>query len=43
VLGAKSTFIQLDKHEVIDIDTEEDWALAEHIFESRKINKNFQN
>ena len=41
VLGAKSTFIQLDKHEVIDIDTEEDWALAEYIFESRKINKNF--
>ena len=43
VLGAKSTFIQLDKHEVIDIDTEEDWALAEYIFESRKINKNFHN
>ncbi len=43
VLGANSTFIQLDKHEVIDIDTEEDWALAEYIFESRKINLNFLN
>jgi len=43
VLGANSTFIQLDKHEVIDIDTEEDWALAEYIFESRKINKKFHN
>ena len=43
VLGANSTFIQLDKHEVIDIDTEEDWALAEYIFESRKVKYNFLN
>lgn len=41
VLGANSTFIQLDKHEVIDIDTEEDWSLAEHIFQSRNVIGNF--
>lgn len=43
VLGGNATFIQFNKYEVIDIDTEEDWALAEYIFESRKINMNFLN
>jgi len=41
VLTGNSSFIQLNKHEVIDIDTEEDWALAEYIFNARNSSKNF--
>ena len=43
VLAGNSTFIQLNKHEVVDIDTEEDWALAEYIFTARNNGKNLLN
>lgn len=39
ILTGNSTFIPLNKHEVIDIDTEEDWILAEHLFKIRYGNK----
>ena len=41
VLNGNSTFIQFDKNEVIDIDTVDDWVLAEYIFEARNKESNF--
>lgn len=35
ILSGNSTFIELNKFEVIDIDTPEDWNLAEIIYQSR--------
>lgn len=35
ILQGNSTFIELNKHEVIDIDTEADWELAEYIYNKR--------
>lgn len=43
ILMGNSTFIQLSKYEVIDIDTEEDWALAEYIYKARNNDMNFLN